>query len=184
MLGAASQLESIIGRLDLAVVLLGDGEKSILLVHLRLSESVGENLVAQQPGDVGRWSSIAGDARRAEFAVGLESSLDRGLGDDLQLGTGWGVSDQQIHCSHEFISLDSQVTRHLSVVDGLHARDFDTALALLESISEVLELVVREEWAEDGGLLSVDDEATILDWAGHPTQHPQRFTFLLNLRKG
>lgn len=183
VLGAASQLKSIIGGLDLTMVLLDDSEESILLVHLRLGESVGQNLVTQQPGDIRSWTSVAGNARGPELAVGFESSLVRGLGDDLQLWAAWGVSNEQIHGAHEFLRLHSQIASHLSIVDGLHFRDLNSALAALKSVTKVIKLVVRKQWTDDCGLFPVDHEATELNRTGHPAHHSERVTFLLHLRE-
>lgn len=169
MLGAAGQLKAVVGGLDLAVELLVDGEQTVLLFHLSLGESVGLHLITQQPGDVGSRPSSAGSATGTEFTVRLVRSLDCGLGDQLQLRTTGGVSNQQVHSSDELIGLRAQVARHGSIVDGLYTGYLDAALAILESLADVLELGVGERGTEDGGLLSVDHEATVLDGAGHPT---------------
>lgn len=144
VLRTAGQGESIIGRLDLSLVLLGHREIAVLLVHRSLGESVGKNLIAQQPGNIGSRSSITRHARRTEVAVGLVSTSNGGLGDDLQNGPLGRVSHQQVHLAESLVRLDTHRTHHLSVVNGLHSWNLNTTLTILETLSKVPELAVLE----------------------------------------
>lgn len=164
------------------MVLLLDGEESILLVHLRLGESVRQDLLAQHPRDVRWWPSIARDARGSEVAVRFKGTSDRGLRNDFQFRTIWRIADQQIHRAHKLLGLDAQVAIDFTIVLRLHAWDLDSALSILESLSDVLELLVRERWTEHGWALTVDREATEVDGAGHSAQDPQRFAFPFHFR--
>lgn len=183
MLGAADQVKTIVRGLDPAVVLLDNSEQTVLLVQLGLGESVGENLIAEQPGDVRWWSSIPGDARGTEIAVGFEGTVDLRLGDDLHFGAVGGIANQQVHHSHELLGLNSQEAANVSIVFRFDPGDLNAALAILESFSDVLELLVRELGTEEGRRLSVDGETTHVDGTGHPAEHPQGFAFPFHFRQ-
>lgn len=181
MLSAAGQFKSIIRGNDLAVVFLDNSEQTIVLADSWLGESLGQHLIAQHPGDISRWSSIPRDARRTEVSVGLVRSLNGRLGDQLHLWTLGCVSHQQIHRSGMFLRLDAQEAGHWSIVHGLNPGDLNTALALLEALSKVLELVMGERGTEDDRILAVQNESTVLDWTGRSAKNPHGFTLLLNI---
>lgn len=164
------------------MVLLLNREKSILLVHLRLGESVGQNLLAQHPRDIRWWSSIAGDASGSEIAVRFKRISNRRLRDDLQFRTIWRIADQQIHRTDKLLRLDTQVALDFAIVLSFHAWNLNSALTILESLSDVLELLVRERWTEHSRALTVDRESTEVDGTGHSAENPQRLAFPLHFR--